>query len=187
MKSAQQKRTSRFGFTMIELLIVIAILGVLAVAVLAAINPLEQINKSRDTSNQSDAEQLLGAVDRYYANNEFYPWQVDATSNAALTTVTDVTSTWADGGATTVLTKLSTTAQELKASYVQRISGASYNRLKVYYNPAVSGAAVYICFSGKSTAFKTKAAARCTGTLPGDLAGANSTICGAGNEMTCLP
>ena len=47
---------------MIELLVVISILGILAVIVLAAINPLEQINRGRDTASRSDAEQLFECV-----------------------------------------------------------------------------------------------------------------------------
>lgn len=62
------------GFTMIELLVVIAVLGILAAAVLSAINPIEQINKGRDTGHRSDAEQLISAVDRYFALHELYPW-----------------------------------------------------------------------------------------------------------------
>lgn len=62
------------GFTMIELLVVIAVIGVLAVAVLSSINPIEQINKGRDTRTRSDAAQLINAVDRYYATQEKYPW-----------------------------------------------------------------------------------------------------------------
>src|SRR3989344_2411586 len=66
------------GFTMIELLVVIAVIGVLAVAVLSSINPVEQINKGRDTRVRSNAAQMLNAVDRYYAIQEIYPWN-DAT------------------------------------------------------------------------------------------------------------
>ena len=71
-------KTARFllakGFTLVELLIVIALIGVLAVAVLAAINPLEQLNRARDTGMESDASQLLAAIDRYYASQEEFPW-----------------------------------------------------------------------------------------------------------------
>jgi len=71
-------KTARFlmekGFTLVELLIVIALIGVLAVAVLAAINPLEQLNRARDTGMESDASQLLAAIDRYYATQEEFPW-----------------------------------------------------------------------------------------------------------------
>jgi prepilin-type N-terminal cleavage/methylation domain-containing protein len=62
------------GFTMIELLIAMGILSVLAVAVLAAIDPVEQLNKSRDTGARSDAKQLVDAVERYYAVREKFPW-----------------------------------------------------------------------------------------------------------------
>jgi len=62
------------GFTLVELLIVIALLGVLAAAVLAAINPLEQANRARDTRVRSDSSQLLAAIDRYFVAMEKFPW-----------------------------------------------------------------------------------------------------------------
>jgi prepilin-type N-terminal cleavage/methylation domain-containing protein len=54
------RNIKRLGFTMIELLIVIAVLGILAVAVLAQLTS-EQINRGRDTGSRSDAEQLISA------------------------------------------------------------------------------------------------------------------------------
>ena len=79
------RKTARFlvekGFTLVELLIVIALIGVLAVAVLAAINPLEQLNRARDTGMESDASQLLAAIDRYYATQEKFPWVVPPVTN----------------------------------------------------------------------------------------------------------
>ena len=95
------------GFTMIELLVVIAVLGVLATAVLAAINPIEQINKGRDTGHRSDAEQLLSAVDRYYALHELFPWNdhayntllaVDELATEALPGTNNCVTTVAPGG-----------------------------------------------------------------------------------------
>lgn len=53
------------GFTLIELIIVIAVLGILAVAVLSAINPLEQIRKANDARRKSNAAELLNALERY--------------------------------------------------------------------------------------------------------------------------
>src|SRR3972149_6448515 len=75
-----QKISNKAGFTMIELLIVIAILGILAVAVLASINPIEQINRGRDTGSRSDAEQLISAIDRFYAAKGYYPWMLNGSS-----------------------------------------------------------------------------------------------------------
>ena len=73
------------GFTLVELLIVIALIGILAAVVLAAINPLEQANRARDTRLRSDAAQLLAAIDRYFSNKEEFPWVTSGivTSNDA--------------------------------------------------------------------------------------------------------
>lgn len=76
----------RSGFTMIELLVVIAVIGVLAVAVLSSINPIEQVNKGRDTRTRSDAAQLLNAIDRFFAIHEKFPWN-DAKYNTGATGV----------------------------------------------------------------------------------------------------
>jgi prepilin-type N-terminal cleavage/methylation domain-containing protein len=65
---------SQLGFTLIELLVVISVIGVLAVAVLSSINPIEQINKGRDSGAESDASQLINATDGYFASQEVYPW-----------------------------------------------------------------------------------------------------------------
>lgn len=64
----------RKGFTLIELLIVISILGVLAVAVLSAINPVEQMKKARDAGRKSDAAELLNAHERYFTTFGCYSW-----------------------------------------------------------------------------------------------------------------
>ena len=77
------KMSSRAGFTMIELLVVISVIGILAVAVLSSINPIEQINKGRDTRTRSDAAQLINAADRYFAIHEIYPWNVTTASYTA--------------------------------------------------------------------------------------------------------
>lgn len=62
------------GFTLIELLIVITLIGILAVAVLSALNPIEQVNKANDARKRGDSAQLLNAIDRYFAANLVFPW-----------------------------------------------------------------------------------------------------------------
>jgi len=62
------------GFTLIELLIVIAILGVLAVVVLVAINPVQQLARTRDAGRMSTVAQLGHAAESYYtSHNGVYP------------------------------------------------------------------------------------------------------------------
>jgi len=54
------------GFTLIELLIVMAILGVLAVVVLVAINPVQQLARTRDAGRKSAITQIGHALEAYY-------------------------------------------------------------------------------------------------------------------------
>ena len=62
------------GFTLVELLIVIALIAILSVAVLATINPIEQSNKAKDSTVQNDAAEIMNSYERYYANAQAYPW-----------------------------------------------------------------------------------------------------------------
>lgn len=62
------------GFTLIELLIVITIIGVLAVAILSAIDPIEQIRRAQDTGRRSDSAEFLNGLERFYTHEEEYPW-----------------------------------------------------------------------------------------------------------------
>lgn len=196
------------GFTMIELLIVIAILGILAVAVLSAINPIEQINRSRDTGTRSDAEQLISAVDRYYAFNGFYPWQTGASdvANRALAWTRFVdSSAFLDSGDTckvaeklgTATTAGCTGADELKQSFLDRVSADSYNYIYLY-NDGSQGSSTYACFAPKSQAFVQETAQRLDpdgdGTYdtypsdyPADDAIGNTAECGTSGNCVCLP
>ena len=183
------------GFTLIELLIVIAVLGILAVAVLSAINPIEQINRSKDTGSRSDAEQLISAIDRYYATGGFYPWQVAADeidTSVPWTQVTATTPTDGTGVTGAILTKLSQSGTgELKTSFTNWISATTYNGLYIF-NDGDPGSSTYVCFLTKSASFKAEAKTRCTtsGALPSDLEDARGNVCvgtTAETYYSCLP
>ena len=62
------------GFTLVELLIVIGLLGAIALIVISAINPIEQSNRARDTRYKADAGQLISAIDRYFVTQSAFPW-----------------------------------------------------------------------------------------------------------------
>jgi prepilin-type N-terminal cleavage/methylation domain-containing protein len=67
------KTENECGFTLIELLIVLFILAIITLIVIAALNPIEQLNKARDGGSRSNAENLLSAIERYQTANSEHP------------------------------------------------------------------------------------------------------------------
>lgn len=61
------------GFTLIEILIAIAIIGVLSTIGIAMLNPLEQTKKGRDAQRKNDLFAIRNALDAYNSDNNFYP------------------------------------------------------------------------------------------------------------------
>lgn len=180
MKGGEKmKKTLKRGFTMIELLIVIAVLGILAVAVLSAINPIEQINRSRDTGSRSDAEQLLGAIDRFYTGSGYYPWSSGPAISQPLT--------WSNTKSLTgVLDNLSNATGELKASFMTRIQSTTPNYNSLYLvNMGAQGDSTYACFAPQSYQFLNDAQKRCGATIPDDFDSTN--ICNGASSYSCLP
>ncbi len=72
------------GFTLIELLVVLGILGILAAALLAAINPVEQLNKARDAALENTASEFISATVQYYAAHNTLPWTTGCYPSAGL-------------------------------------------------------------------------------------------------------
>lgn len=63
------------GFTIVELLIVIVVIGILAALVINTFNGIQQ--KARDTERQTDIKALYGQVEAYYVQNGYYPSLTD--------------------------------------------------------------------------------------------------------------
>jgi prepilin-type N-terminal cleavage/methylation domain-containing protein len=64
------KRSANSGFTLIELLLVVTILSLLAVAVFAALNPLQRIKDSRNARRTSDVDTILTAIHESIVDNK---------------------------------------------------------------------------------------------------------------------
>lgn len=62
------------SFTLIEILVVIAIIGVLSAAVLVAVNPVKRAGKARDAQRKSDMSQVKTALEVYFVTNGQYPF-----------------------------------------------------------------------------------------------------------------
>lgn len=61
------------GFTLIELIIVVAIIGILVTIVIIAINPVRLLHDSQDAKMRSDLQQIKAAFQLYYNENRNYP------------------------------------------------------------------------------------------------------------------
>jgi type IV pilus assembly protein PilA len=62
------------GFTLIEVLLVIAILAILAAIVIIAINPAKQLGSAQDAQRRNDVRSILDAVHQYSIDNSgLYP------------------------------------------------------------------------------------------------------------------
>ncbi len=59
------------GFTIVELLIVIVVIGILAALVITTFTGIQQ--KARNTERQTDVKALHGQIEAYYAQNGKYP------------------------------------------------------------------------------------------------------------------
>lgn len=64
-------RTPQKGFTIVELLIVIVVIGILAAIVIVAFNGMQ--TRARDTSKESSVGGLMKAIELYNAENGSYP------------------------------------------------------------------------------------------------------------------
>lgn len=79
------KKVTQKGFTIVELLIVIVVIGILAALVITTYNGIQE--KGRNTERQTDLKALQGQLEAYYAQNGSYPdnTQLGATSATNVT------------------------------------------------------------------------------------------------------
>lgn len=74
------KKTAAKGFTIVELLIVIVVIGILAALVIVTYNGIQQ--KARDTERKTDINALHGQLEAYQAQNGKYPTLANVNDSA---------------------------------------------------------------------------------------------------------
>jgi type II secretion system protein G len=70
-KSSSSKLSQ--GFTLIEILITIGIIGILAAGLISIINPAAQYQRTNDARRKSDLSQIQKALEAYYQDIGSYP------------------------------------------------------------------------------------------------------------------
>ena len=174
LKQMKNRLNKMKGFTLVELLIVIALIAILSVAVLATINPIEQSNKATDSTTQNDAAEVMNAYERYYTSARKYPWMVfvdseDISVDTAVvydskqagfgicfgdTTTADSTTVGACNTSGSNMGVLIST-DELKTSFVSKNSFAGStevtDKLWTVKMPSSSGG-IYVCYIPKAKA-----------------------------------
>ncbi|MDC0449067.1 type II secretion system GspH family protein [bacterium] len=68
------------GFTMIELLLVISIIGVLSGVLLSVVNVQGQRDMANDAVRRASIEQIIESLETHYAVEGYYPADKDASS-----------------------------------------------------------------------------------------------------------
>jgi prepilin-type N-terminal cleavage/methylation domain-containing protein len=72
------------GFTIVELLIVIVVIGILALLVITTYSGIQQ--KARNSKRQTDAQSLQTQLEAFYSQNGYYPSLTDLNSSTWLGT-----------------------------------------------------------------------------------------------------
>lgn len=131
--------SSKKGFTLIELLIVIGILGILAAGLLAAVDPLEQLRKGRDTSKRNVAIEVYNANARYFATRGSMPWGTGSYGSITLASM-------GAGGAIGSLVL----ERELKQDFNAGLDDSIASSLYLYGQSEAIGGSVFVCFRPES-------------------------------------
>jgi prepilin-type N-terminal cleavage/methylation domain-containing protein len=199
------------GFTLVELLIVIGLLGAIALIVIAAINPIEQANRARDARFRSDGAQVISAIDRYFASHSSFPWMDVSGSTLDTEDEFDYTSAGTEAvglcGTSCTVAGLLVSSDELKNEFLSRdfiknitdhSNNSSQPDKKLFIGKgAGSSSSVYACFVPLSKSNRENAIAdEKVRSLSFDISGipAENTACDAASDdwatagcYVCIP
>lgn len=77
-------RDNSDGFTLVELIVVMAVLSIILALVLVAINPAKRLRDAADTQRRSDINTILNASQQFNADRRRVPAGISVTSTTTL-------------------------------------------------------------------------------------------------------
>jgi prepilin-type N-terminal cleavage/methylation domain-containing protein len=86
-------KIKRSGFTLLEILLVIGIIGILAAIVIIAINPSRSLAKSRDLQRKVGITEINKGLEQYYIDHGSYPTAITSELQGICNTGASATST----------------------------------------------------------------------------------------------
>lgn len=98
------KRFTNKGFTLVELLVAVAVLASLAGGTVIALNPVGQLNKANDAKRQKDLSQIREALEVFYHDKSCYPKISDTGATDFMTALTNG-GEWSQNSSQTVYMK----------------------------------------------------------------------------------
>ena len=132
------------GFTFIELVIVIAILGVLITVSIAIINPGFQLKKTRDAHRKSDLRLIQSGLELYRSDQQEYPGgtQISGAGGNTIWSVINCTPSLVDDD--------SCTQAPYDNVYIQIVPKDPKTGYDYYYDLLGNGYALYSCLENAS-------------------------------------
>lgn len=134
--------TAHGGFTLIELIIVIGILGILTIGLLLTIDPLEHLARSRDANRRSLTVEYYNALQRYYSTNSQFPWGAEGIALPA-----------EDSGLLNTLIS----AGELSQKYLSKVGVFPYTGITITTQSIAGGGKIWVCFDPESKSISREA------------------------------
>jgi prepilin-type N-terminal cleavage/methylation domain-containing protein len=137
------------GFTLVELLIVIALLGALAIGLIGALDPFEQLKKGTDTGTRDLVNQVQTAVLRYYATTNVFPWDATAALSSGFSATALSDANFAGSLSNMII------AGELKSNFNEIYPATKTKEIIMTYIPSgvAQSATVIACYQPQSKSF----------------------------------